>query len=80
MKNIEARYELLEKLNVMENFIVDEELHNVKDYVLALIIDEMGLFVVLEQGSGKMRDSLLVIVLPKAKGLAKKWMFIVYRK
>ena len=34
----------------------------------------MRRFVVIEQGSQKMRDSLLVIVSPKTKGMAKKWM------
>ena len=52
---------------MIENFIVGEELHNVKDFLLTLIVDEMRLFVTLEEGSGKMRDSLLVMVLLKEK-------------
>ena len=53
MKNVEARYEVLENMNVMENFTVGDKTHNVKDYLLNLIADDMRLFVAVEKGSGK---------------------------
>ena len=34
--NVEARYDVLENLNVMENFRKEEETCNVKDYSLVL--------------------------------------------
>ena len=64
----------------MGNFIVRNKKHNVKDYLLTLIVDDMRLFLAVEQGSGKTSDSLLVIVAPKAKGEAKKWMSIACGK
>ena len=39
VKNVEARYEALENMRVMENFIIGEETCNVKDYLLALKVD-----------------------------------------
>ena len=39
LKNVEARYEALENLNVMENFTKAEEKCNMKDYSLALTLD-----------------------------------------
>ena len=48
MNNVEARYEVLERMNVMENFIAGEEMHNVKDYLSTLIVDDMILFVEVE--------------------------------
>ena len=36
MKNVEARYEVLENMNVMDNVMVGYETHNVKDYLLGL--------------------------------------------
>ena len=67
-------------MNVMENFIVGDETHDVKDFLLTLIVDGMRLFVAVEQGRGKMIDSLLVIVAPKAKVVVKKWISTVCGK
>ena len=74
MKNVEDRYKVLENMNVMENFIVGGENHNVIDHLLNLIVDDKRLFVAVDQGSSKMRDRLLVIVAPKSKVMARKWM------
>ena len=64
----------------MENFILGEEWHSVKDYLSNLIVDEMMLFVAVEKGSGKRRDSSLVIMSPKTKVAAKKWTSAVHGK
>ena len=48
MNNVEARYENLENMNVMENFILGDEKHKVKYYLLTLIVDDMRLFVAVE--------------------------------
>ena len=37
----------------MENFIVGDETHDVKDCLLTLAVDDMRLFVAVDQGSGK---------------------------
>ena len=44
MKNVEARYEVSENMNVMENFIAGDETHVVKDNLLNLIANDMRLF------------------------------------
>ena len=71
MKNVEARYEVLENMNVLDNVMVGCETHNVKDYLLGLEVEDTRLFTAVEQGSGKMRDSMLVMVVPKAKVAAR---------
>ena len=53
MKNVEARYEVLENMSVMENFIVGDEKHNVKYFLLTLIVDDKRLFVLVKQCSRK---------------------------
>ena len=80
MKNVEARYEVIEKMNLIINFIVGEETYKVKDYILTLIVDEMILFLAVGQVSRKMSDSLLVIVSPKAKGVTRKWISTICGK
>ena len=44
MKNVEARYEVLQKMHVMEIFLIGEETCNVKEYLLALRADEKKCF------------------------------------
>ena len=39
MKNVEARYEVLENMNVIEKSIKGEETCNAKEYLLALTVD-----------------------------------------
>ena len=51
-----------------------------KHYSLVLKEEHMRLFLVVEQSSGKMTDSLLVMVLPKAKLEARKWISAVLGK
>ena len=45
MNNVKAKHEVLENMNVMENFIVGNENHNVKDLLLTLIVYYIRLFV-----------------------------------
>ena len=78
MKNVEARYDLLDNIQVMDNFIVGNNTHNAKDYSLDLKADNMRLFISAEKGGGKMNDNVMAIVLPKAKVAARKWISIVY--
>ena len=80
MKNAEARHEFLEDAHVVDNFIVGDNMQNLKDYLLALIVEDVKLFVAVEQGSGKMSDSLIVIVVPTEKLGTKKRMSTVCRK
>ena len=80
MKNAEARHEALEDIHVMDNFMVGNETQNVNDYLLALVAEDMTLFAAVEQGSRKMSTSLIVIVVPKAKLAARKWMFTICGK
>ena len=72
-KNLEARYELSDDIQVMDKFIVRNETHNEKDYLLDLKLDNMRLFIATEQGGGKMSENVMVIVFPKAKVAAMKW-------
>ena len=44
------------------------------------MVDDMRLFVAVKQGSRKMRDSMLVIVAPKAKVTARNLMSTAHRK
>ena len=74
MKTVEKRYEALENINVMDNFTVGNVTQNVKEYLLGLKVDDMTLFIAAEQGGGKTIESVLVIVLPKAKVASRKWM------
>ena len=67
-----SRYEALENIDLMENFTVGNETQNVKDYLLDLKVDEMTLFIAIEQGGWKMSESMLVMVLSKAKVAARK--------
>ena len=41
MKTVKPMHGFLEKLNMMENFIVGKESHKVKDYLLTLIVDDI---------------------------------------
>ena len=47
-KNTEDRCEVLEDIDVMDKFIVGDETQNVKDYLLALIAEDMRLFAAVE--------------------------------
>jgi len=67
-----SRYEALENIDLMENFTVGNETQNVKDYLLDLKVDDMTLFIAIEQGGWKMSESMLVMVLSKAKVAARK--------
>jgi len=67
-----SRYEALENIDLMENFTVGNETQNVKGYLLDLKVDEMTLFIAIEQGGWKMSESMLVMVLSKAKVAARK--------
>ena len=80
VKNAEARHEVLEDTHAMDNFALVNETKNVKDYLLALIVEDMKLFSAFEQGSGEMSDSLIVIVVPKDKVAASNWMSALCRK
>ena len=51
MKNVETRHEILEYVNVMDNFTVGNEIQNMKDYLLAFKVEDMRLSI--KQGSGK---------------------------
>ena len=67
-----SRYEALENIDLMENFTVGNETQNVKDYLLDLKVDDMTLFIAIEQGGWKMSESMLVMVLSKAKVATRK--------
>ena len=49
VKNVEARYEVLEEINVMDNFIVGEEMQTMKDHLLSLIVEDKKLHVAIEK-------------------------------
>ena len=51
VKNAKARYEVLEDVNVMDNFVLGYEMQNVKDYLLVFAVEDRNLFVANEQGS-----------------------------
>ena len=74
MKNVEARYEELENIVMMDNLTVENLTQNVKCYLQDLKVDDMTLFIAVEQGGWKMSESVQVIVLKKAKVAARKWM------
>ena len=80
MNNVEDAHEFLEDPNVMNDFREGEETQNLKDYLLALKACNGKLFIAIEKGSGKMSDSLLVIVAPKEKLAARKWIHAVCGK
>ena len=50
MKNVEARYEELENIVMMDNLTVGNLTQNMKDYLLDLKVDDMRLFTAIEQG------------------------------
>ena len=50
------------------------------DYLSTLIVDDMRLVVAVKQGTRKIRDELLLIVVPKAKVSASKLMSTVCGK
>ena len=72
MKNVEARSKALDDIQVMDNFIVGNETHRIKDYLLYLKVDNMRIFIAVQQGGGKIIKSVMVMVLPKAKVAARK--------
>ena len=80
MKNVEERYDVSEDVHVMDDFAVGNEIQKVKDYLLSLTVEDMRLFVAVEQGSRKMSESVLVSVGPKAKAVARSWTSILHRK
>ena len=53
MKNVEARYELLDDIQKIDSFIVGNKTHNIKDYSLHMKVDKMRLFIASEQGGWK---------------------------
>ena len=72
MKNVEIRNKMLEDAHVIDNFMVGYGTQNVKENFIALTVEDMRLFVAVEQGSEEINKSLLVTVLPKAKLVARK--------
>ena len=53
VKNVEAKHEFLEDIHVIDDFMVGNEMQNVKYYLLASTVEDMRLFVAVEKGSGK---------------------------
>ena len=68
---------ILGDIQVMDNFIVGNETHSIKDYFLHLKVDNMRLFIAAYQGGGEMSDNFMAILLLKAKVAARKWMYTV---
>ena len=65
MKNVDVRYEVLEDSHAMDDFALGNEKQHVKNYLLSLIVEDMILCVGIEQGSRKISESLIAIVVPK---------------
>ena len=73
MKNIAGRYEALFDINAMDRVQVGNKTCTVKDYLMELKSVDSKLFAAAEQGSGNMENNMLVIITPKLKVVARKW-------
>jgi len=68
----EAKFEVLEGLSVFDIVLIKIEKHWVCKYLLGLKIDNVRLFIAMEQGGGKHSKNVIVIVSPKAKMSVRK--------
>ena len=62
----------------MDDQVVGNEMHNVKDFSLHLKVDNIRSLVAEEQGRGKVSENVMGIVLSKAKEATRKWISIVF--
>ena len=72
VNNVESRHEVLECTHAIDSFLVVSETKKFKDYSLSLTVEGVRLFVAVEKVSWKINESLLVMVLPKVKLVARK--------
>ena len=79
LRNIELEYEIFKDLDINNTVQVRGKEYNIKDYLLELEVDKVKLFIVVEQGGGKMSKYIMVVVSLKAKIIVRKWVSEIYR-
>ena len=78
--NIDVKYEVLENINVHDVVIEQGKNRWLQEYLLNIKFKGNRLFATVEKGRGKYSNNVIVIVSPKAKLLACKWIAQYYGK
>ena len=76
--NVKARYELLYQANLGDQIMYDNQQYNLEDLILNQKEHRQKLFLAVEQTLGPNENCVQVIINPKLKNKARKWIVEVY--
>ena len=72
LNNISVRFETLNNVQTDELAIINKEQAELQDILLQIKVNDMPLFIGVEQGSGKNQENVLLIITPKMKQDTRK--------
>ena len=67
IRNMEKKYEILEVIDITNTVTIRKNNYQLKDYLLAIKVEKMNLFITIKQGEGKYSSDIIVIISPKVK-------------